>query len=182
MGSHVHASMLAKQGLMSVSDRDYIIEGLDQIEKLIERGEFVWRTDGEDEDKEPAFDSVETIIEMLKKSADYAKNIIYNEDKIEKALPAAGHLDPESLLGRNVVLEGLDQIEKQIESGEFASIQSENAQVSTDHFHLWSCCDAMDKIVSHIKHLQRAQPVLLQHHILAYVEQLERDAERLHEH
>ncbi|KAK1407209.1 hypothetical protein QVD17_38823 [Tagetes erecta] len=154
------------------------------------------------EDKEPVFDSVKTIIGMLKMSADYAKNITYNQDKIEKDL-SSGHIDPNSLVGRDIVLEGLDQIEKQIESGEFAkdlqTASSKNGQVSTD-FHLW-CCDATDTIVSHIKHLQvalvrlarkntgmivpgythlqRAQPVLLQHHILAYVEQLERDAERL---
>ncbi|KAI3794423.1 hypothetical protein L1987_37054 [Smallanthus sonchifolius] len=145
------------------------------------------------EDKEPVFDSVETIIGMLKMSADFAHNITYNQDKIQKALPS-GHLDP---VDRDSVLEGLDQIEKQIERGEF--VWSQNGQVSSD-FHLW-CFDAIDTIVSHIKHLQvslvrlakkntgvivpgythlqRAQPVLLQHHLLAYVEQLERDAERL---
>ncbi|KAI3798701.1 hypothetical protein L1987_33979 [Smallanthus sonchifolius] len=139
------------------------------------------------EDKEPVFDSVETIIGMLKMSADFAQNITYNQDKIQKALPSA-HLDP---VDRDSILEGLDQIEKQIERGEFVWIQnqepaknlqtarSQNGQVSSD-FHLW-CFDAIDTIVSHVKHLQvslRAQPVLLQHHLLAYVEQLERDAER----
>lgn len=34
--------------MISFSDRDSILEGLDQIEKQIERGEFVWRTDRED--------------------------------------------------------------------------------------------------------------------------------------
>nr|GFC77934.1 argininosuccinate lyase, chloroplastic [Tanacetum cinerariifolium] len=34
-------------------------------------------------------------------------------------------------------------------------------------------------IVPGYTHLQRAQPVLLQHHILAYLEMLERDAGRL---
>lgn len=33
---------------MSDSDRDSILQGLDQIEKQIEAGEFVWRTDRED--------------------------------------------------------------------------------------------------------------------------------------
>ncbi|KAK3038309.1 hypothetical protein RJ639_031405 [Escallonia herrerae] len=77
--------------------------------------------------------------------------------------------------------------------------RSRNDQVSTD-FRLW-CRDAIDVIVERIKllqvalvtlakknegvivpgytHLQRAQPVLLQHLLLAYVEQLERDAGRL---
>ncbi|OMO57599.1 Fumarate lyase [Corchorus olitorius] len=48
MGSKAHASMLAKQGLISVSDRDIILQGLDEIERRIEAGDFVWRTDRED--------------------------------------------------------------------------------------------------------------------------------------
>ncbi|KAI3919249.1 hypothetical protein MKW98_030385 [Papaver atlanticum] len=77
--------------------------------------------------------------------------------------------------------------------------RSRNDQVVTD-LRLW-CCDAIDKILICIKrlqvalvnlakvneglivpgytHLQRAQPVLLQHLLLSYVEQLERDAGRL---
>ncbi|KAM0039337.1 putative argininosuccinate lyase [Helianthus debilis subsp. tardiflorus] len=162
------------------------------------------------EDKEPVFDSVKTVIGMLKTSADFAQNITYNHDKIQKALPS-GHLASGSLVDSDSILKGLDQIEKQIESGEYVWIQTEepaknlltarsqNGQPSTD-FHVW-CCDAIDTIFSHVKHLQvalvklakkntgvivpgythlqRAQPVLLQHHLLAYVEQLERDAERL---
>ncbi|BBM97240.1 argininosuccinate lyase [Marchantia polymorpha subsp. ruderalis] len=77
--------------------------------------------------------------------------------------------------------------------------RSRNDQVVTD-VRLW-CRDAVDEIVSHIHrlqdalltlavsnegvivpgytHLQRAQPLLLQHLLLAFVEQLERDAGRL---
>ncbi|KAG1338793.1 putative argininosuccinate lyase, chloroplastic [Cocos nucifera] len=36
------------QGLMTDNDRDSILHGLDEIEKRIEAGEFVWRTDRED--------------------------------------------------------------------------------------------------------------------------------------
>ncbi|KAK1405587.1 Argininosuccinate lyase [Heracleum sosnowskyi] len=128
---------------------------------------------------------------------------------------------------KDVILKGLDQIEKEIEMGNFKwrtdredvhmnieaaltdlvgepakklhTARSRNDQVSTD-FRLW-CRDAIDTIVSRIKylqaalvvlakkneglivpgytHLQRAQPVLLQHLLLAYVEQLDRDAGRL---
>ncbi|XP_078160708.1 argininosuccinate lyase, chloroplastic-like [Carex rostrata] len=77
--------------------------------------------------------------------------------------------------------------------------RSRNDQVVTD-LRLW-CRDAIDRILTRIKqlqvqlvklalrndgliipgytHLQRAQPVLLQHLLLSYVEQLERDAGRL---
>ncbi|KAJ9546219.1 hypothetical protein OSB04_025926 [Centaurea solstitialis] len=148
MGSRAHASMLANQGLISFSDRDTILEGLDQIEKRIVKGEFVWRTDRED-------------VHM----------------NIEAALT--------DLIGEP--------------AKKLHTARSRNDQVSTD-FRLW-CRDAIDTIVARIKHLQvalvslakknsgvivpgythlqRAQPVLLQHHLLAYVEMLERDAGRL---
>ncbi|KAK4359145.1 hypothetical protein RND71_021374 [Anisodus tanguticus] len=148
MGSKAHASMLAKQGLMSDSDRDTIIKGLEEIERQIEAGQFVWRTDRED-------------VHM----------------NIEAALT--------DLVGEP--------------AKKLHTARSRNDQVATD-FRLW-CRDAIDTIISHIKnlqiamvklalqneglivpgytHLQRAQPVLLQHLLLAYVEQLERDAGRL---
>ncbi|XP_075648552.1 argininosuccinate lyase, chloroplastic [Castanea sativa] len=148
MGSRAHASMLAKQGLMSMSDRDSILQGLDEIERSIENGEFVWRTDRED-------------VHM----------------NIEAALT-----------------DKIGEPAKKLHTA-----RSRNDQASTD-FRLW-CRDAIDKIVARIRHLQvsmvilalkneglivpgythlqRAQPVLLQHLLLAYVEQLERDAGRL---
>ncbi|KAK4428572.1 Argininosuccinate lyase, chloroplastic [Sesamum alatum] len=148
MGSRAHAAMLARQGLMTDSDRDNILKGLDEIERQIERGEFAWRTDRED-------------VHM----------------NIEAALT--------DLVGEP--------------AKKLHTARSRNDQVCTD-FRLW-CRDAIDAIVLRIKHLQgalvklalkneglivpgythlqRAQPVLLQHLLLAYVEQLERDASRL---
>lgn len=48
------------------------------------------------EDKEPVFDSVKTITGMLEVSAEFADNITFNKDRIQKALPA-GHLDATTL-------------------------------------------------------------------------------------
>ncbi|RYR24436.1 hypothetical protein Ahy_B02g057934 isoform C [Arachis hypogaea] len=48
------------------------------------------------EDKEPVFDSVKTILGMLEVSAEFALNIIFNRDRIQNALPA-GHLDATTL-------------------------------------------------------------------------------------
>ncbi|KAK4276891.1 hypothetical protein QN277_014988 [Acacia crassicarpa] len=148
MGSKAHATMLAHQGLMSVSDRDRIIEGLDEIERRIENGKFNWRTDRED-------------VHM----------------NIEAALT-------------DIIGEPAKKLH---------TARSRNDQVLTD-FRLW-CRDAIDNMITRIKnlqaslvhlslkneglivpgytHLQRAQPVLLQHLLLAYVEELERDAGRL---
>ncbi|XP_059636205.1 argininosuccinate lyase, chloroplastic [Cornus florida] len=148
MGSRAHAEMLAHQGLISDSDRDSILLGLHEIERRIEAGEFVWRTDRED-------------VHM----------------NIEAALT--------DLIGEP--------------AKKLHTARSRNDQVLTD-FRLW-CRDAIGTILASIKHLQvalvnlaekneglivpgythlqRAQPILLQHLLLAYVEQLERDAGRL---
>ncbi|RDX86667.1 Argininosuccinate lyase, chloroplastic, partial [Mucuna pruriens] len=148
MGSRAHASMLAHQGLISASDRDSILKGLDEIERRIEKGEFNWRTDRED-------------VHM----------------NIEAALT--------DMIGEP--------------AKKLHTARSRNDQVLTD-FRLW-CRDAIDKILARMRqlqvslltlalnndglivpgytHLQRAQPVLLQHLLLAYVEEIERDAGRL---
>lgn len=173
MGSKAHASMLAKQvpscscidsflisflkqvnwaiklvmllcvlqGLMSESDKDSILKGLDEIQRKIEAGEFEWR-----EDREDVHMNIEaTLTEMIGEPA--------------KKLHTA---------------------------------RSRNDQVLTD-FKLW-CRDAIDRIAASIKnlqvalvklalnneglivpgytHLQRAQPVLLPHLLVAYVEQV----------
>lgn len=86
---------------MSDSDRDSILQGLDLIEKQIEAGEFVWRTDRED-------------VHM----------------NIEAALT--------DLIGEP--------------AKKLHTARSRNDQVLTD-FRLW-CRDAIDAILSFIKHLQ----------------------------
>ncbi|XP_062209222.1 argininosuccinate lyase, chloroplastic-like [Phragmites australis] len=146
--SRVHAVMLAEMGLITTGDRDIIIEGLDQIERLIQEGKFEWRKDQEDV-----------------------------------------HMNIEAAL-----IERVGEPAKKLHTA-----RSRNDQIVTD-LRLW-CCDAIDKILIRIKqfqvslvmlaskyvdlivpgytHLQRAQPVLLPHLLLSYVEQLERDAGRL---
>ena len=42
------AESCAMQGLITAGDRDIILEGLDQIETLIQEGKFEWRKDRED--------------------------------------------------------------------------------------------------------------------------------------
>ena len=47
-GSIAHAAMLAKCGILSDEDRDRIIDGLKEIEKRIEKGDFPFDTALED--------------------------------------------------------------------------------------------------------------------------------------
>lgn len=44
------------------------------------------------EDKEPLFDSVETVLAVLEVTAEFAMNVTFNRERIERSLPA-GHLD-----------------------------------------------------------------------------------------
>lgn len=127
--------------MISASDRDAILKGLDEIERRIESDGFNWRTDRED-------------VHM----------------NIEAALT--------DMIGEP--------------AKKLHTARSRNDQVLTD-FRLW-CRDAIDRIVESMKrlqvslvtlalrneglivpgytHLQRAQPVLLQHLLLAYVEEV----------
>jgi argininosuccinate lyase len=47
-GSIAHATMLARQGVLSEAERDAIIQGLEQIRARIEAGEFAWSVALED--------------------------------------------------------------------------------------------------------------------------------------
>ncbi len=47
-GSKAHATMLAKVGVLSVADRDQIIQGLDQVQAEIESGQLQWSVALED--------------------------------------------------------------------------------------------------------------------------------------
>lgn len=133
--------LLLLQGLITDSDKDSILKGLDDIERQIEADKFEWRTDRED-------------VHM----------------NIEAALT--------DLIGEP--------------AKKLHTARSRNDQVATD-FRLW-CRDAIDTIIVKIKnlqtalvalalknealivpgytHLQRAQPVLLPHVLLTYVEQV----------
>jgi argininosuccinate lyase len=47
-GSIAHASMLARQGILTDAERDAIVQGLEQIRTRIESGKFSWSVALED--------------------------------------------------------------------------------------------------------------------------------------
>ena len=47
-GSQAHAKMLAKQGILTQEELEKILEGLEQVKKEIESGEFEWKISDED--------------------------------------------------------------------------------------------------------------------------------------
>ena len=146
--SQAHASMLGRQGVLSLEDVIAIIQGLDQVREEIEAGQMAWRDSLED---------IHTHVEARLK---------------ELIGEAAGRLH---------------------------TARSRNDQVATD-LRLWimAACHDLDRalleyqralvvlaerhagaIMPGYTHLQRAQPVLWPHHLLAYMEMAWRDRERL---
>ncbi len=148
-GSKAHAAMLAKQGIIPPDDAAAIRDGLDAVQAEIEAGQFTWSADLEDV-----------------------------------------HMNVEHRLTARIGPAG----------GRLHTARSRNDQVATD-LRLWVLRRIDDDLVPRIDrlqralldvaeahrdtvlpgytHLQRAQPVLLAHHLLAYVEMLERDRGRL---
>ena len=148
-GSRAHAQMLAAQGIISAADQASIDAGLDGVAADIEAGRFVWSVALED-------------VHM---------NV---EQRLTAAIGPAG---------------------KRLHTA-----RSRNDQVATD-LRLWlrrqideALVPAVDQLIDALlvvaerdgdavlpgyTHLQRAQPILLAHHLLAYVSMLERDRGRL---
>ncbi len=146
-GSIAHASMLAKQGIISTDDRDAIVHGLEAIRAEIEAGTFAFRLDREDI-----------------------------------------HLNIEAAL-----IERIGDAGRRLHTA-----RSRNDQVATDtRLHTRAACDAIIEALRALRaafldlaereagtampgytHLQRAQPILLAHHLQAYEAMLARDTER----
>ena len=147
-GSKAHASMLAKSGVLTQTESDAIISGLDQILKDIEQGNFNWSRTLEDV-----------------------------------------HMNIEARL-----TESIGDVGKKLHTG-----RSRNDQVATDiRLYLRQEIDRLssellilleslldlaereyDTIMPGFTHMQVAQPITFGHHMMAWVEMLRRDLDRL---
>ncbi len=147
--SRAHARMLGQRGIISRSDARAIESGLAAIERQIDRGEMAWSAELED---------IHTHIERA----------------LQKRIGSA--------------------------AGRLHTGRSRNDQVATD-VRLYLTQEAAPRLVASLQalmkalvtkarayesvllpgytHLQRAQPMLFAHHLLAYVEMFSRDAGRL---
>ena len=146
-GSIVHARMLAKQGIITEEDAAAITQGLREIEREIEEGEFAWRPELED-------------IHMNVESRLH-----------EKIGDAAGRLH--TARSRN------DQIALDIRMFVKDAIGEVLAAIRDLRTSLVGQAESnADAVMPGYTHVQRAQPVLFAHHMLAYFEMLGRDAAR----
>ncbi len=147
-GSIAHARMLAKQGVITSTDADFIEAGLSEIYRQIKAGEFEWQI--ADEDVHMAIERVLT----------------------ERVGPAGARLH--TARSRN------DQVATDTRLyAKTAAADLAHRVIGVRRVLLRLAADNMGVVMPGYTHLQKAQPVLFSHHMLAYAWMLTRDFTRL---
>lgn len=148
-GSKAHATMLAHQGVISQQDADAIRAGLDDIADQIERGEFTFDVD-RDEDIHMAIERVLT----------------------ENIGPAGGRLhtgrsrNDQTAVDTHLIARDLaDEILASLAKLEAVLLDRAQGEFGV--------------VMPGYTHMQPAQPVLLSHHLLAYFWMFNRDFRRV---
>lgn len=148
-GSKAHAAMLAHQGVISQQDADAIRAGLDDIAGQIERGEFTFDVD-RDEDIHMAIERV------LTENIGPAGGCLHTGRSRNDQTAVDTHL-----IARDLADEILASLAK-LEAVLLDRAQGEFGVVMPGY-----------------THMQPAQPVLLSHHLLAYFWMFNRDFRRV---
>ena len=148
-GSRAHVKMLAKQHVIRNAEAKRILEGLDQVEREIEEGTFEIRHELED---------IHTHVE-----ARLAE--IIGAEIAGKLHTARSRNDQVALDTRMFTRDAIVQ-----SVGAVRGLQAALVDLAERN---------IDVAIPGYTHLQRAQPILFAHHLLAYVEMLDRDAGRL---
>ena len=147
-GSIAHVRMLARQSIISDKEAELIVMGLGSIREEIESGDFPWR-----EELEDIHMNVEARL----------------RDKVGPDV--AGKLHTARSRNDQVALDMRLFLKDAIADTATAITSVQRAMVDLAEAH-------MGTLMPGYTHLQRAQPVLFAHHMLAYVEMLERDKDR----
>ena len=147
-GSMAHARMLAQQGIISHSEKDLIVQGLEEILKEIEAGQLQFTVEAED-----VHMNIETF--LTQKIGEVGK----------KLHTARSRNDQVALDVRLYLRDEMEEIQKLM-----LQLQEVLLDLAAEHLHT---------IMPGYTHLQKAQPLNLAHHLLAYFEMLRRDLERL---
>ncbi|MBD2087319.1 argininosuccinate lyase [Coleofasciculus sp. FACHB-542] len=149
-GSTAHAKMLAHTGIISGSEAQQLVAGLEQIRQEYREGNFNPGIDAED-----VHFAVERRLTEI--TGDVGK----------KLHTARSRNDQVGTDTRLYLRDQISQIRSQLR--EFQGVLLDLAQ------------NHVETLIPGYTHLQRAQPVSLAHHLLAYFQMLERDWERLGE-
>jgi argininosuccinate lyase len=149
-GSIAHAKMLAHTGIISESEAQQLVAGLEQIRQEYREGNFNPGIDAED-----VHFAVERRLTEI--TGDVGK----------KLHTARSRNDQVGTDTRLYLRDQISQIRSQLR--EFQGVLLDLAQ------------NHVETLIPGYTHLQRAQPVSLAHHLLAYFQMLQRDWERLGE-
>lgn len=150
-GSLAHVEMLGAQNIIPGEDAHVIAEGLRELEGQLERGELGF----EGADDEDIHSFVERAL-------------------TQKIGPVAGKLHTARSRNDQIALDVRLYLKDVLRAAQTEIRALQTALVSRADQHI-------DAILPGYTHLQRAQPVLLSHHLLAYFWMLQRDFERLDE-
>jgi argininosuccinate lyase len=147
-GSIVHASMLARVGLITSDERHRVVQCLSEIEAEIESGLFSFKSELED---------IHMNIEaaLIEKIGDIGRKLHTARSRNDQVATDV------KLWAR----EALDRVHERVTDLQGALVKT--------------AARYPDLILPGYTHMQRAQPVLAAHLLLAYVEKLERDRSRL---
>ncbi len=151
VGSRAHAKMLAATGIISQTDLNALLDGLDKIEEDISQGSFTFSRDLED-------------IHMNVEAA-LAEHV--GADIAGRLHTARSRNDQVALDLRLYIRERIDVLDYAI-----ARMQKSLAAQALDH---------AETIMPGFTHLQTGQAIVFGHHCLAYVEMLARDRGRLND-
>jgi argininosuccinate lyase len=191
-GSRAHAKMLAARGIISEDDLDALLQGLEQVRRELEEGSFRFvelaEPVGRDED---IAGGARDVGGRARDVGGRAQDIGREEDRVQGGGPAPDE-DIHMAIERRLI-----EIVGPV-GGKLHTARSRNDQVATD-LSLYTRERAqvagelivrlmtalLERAEQHLDwplpgytHLQRAQPVYLSHHLLAYFWMLTRDRER----
>lgn len=147
--SMAHASMLAETGIISQEEVEQIKEGLIAILDEIKKGKFEFKPTDED---------IHTAVERR---------------LIEKIGPVGGKLRTARSRNDQVVTDLRLYMRKEIKEILKSIVKLQEALIAVSEK------EGLATIMPGYSHLQKAQPILLAHHLMAYFFMLERDGERL---
>jgi argininosuccinate lyase len=149
-GSVAHAKMLAHTGIISESEAEQLVAGLEQVRQEYRQGQF-----------NPGIDAEDVHFAVERRLTEIAGDVG------KKLHTARSRNDQVGTDTRLYLRDQIEQIRNQLREfqGVLLDIASRNVET----------------LIPGYTHLQRAQPVSLAHHLLAYFEMLQRDWQRLGE-
>ncbi|MHB8946532.1 MAG: argininosuccinate lyase [Bacillota bacterium] len=159
-GSRAHARMLGKCGILPEADVAAILGGLDRVEEEIESGTFPWRAELED---------IHTNVERrLTELIGAAGGKLHTARSRNDQVALDMHLYMVEELGRVLgLVHGLQEVIVGRAEEQLGGADAGGAGAGPG-----------PTVMPGYTHLQRAQPVLFSHHLMAYFWMLERDRQR----